>query len=55
MPCVIMETFPANYKTRQKIEQGFRFLKSPEFLTSSMYPKKPADTIAHRPLGIFNL
>ena len=29
------------YKSQQKVERGFRFLKSPEFLTSSFYLKKP--------------
>ena len=28
-------------KQQQNVEQGFRFLKSPEFLTSSLYLKKP--------------
>ncbi len=35
-----METLLANYKAQQKVGRGFRFLKSPEFLTSSMYLKK---------------
>ena len=30
-----------SYKVQQKVERGFRFLKSPEFLTSSLYLKKP--------------
>jgi len=30
-----------NYKAQQKVERGFRFLKSLEFLTSAMYLKKP--------------
>lgn len=29
------------YKSQQKVERGFRFLKSPEFLTSSLFLKKP--------------
>jgi transposase len=29
------------YKSQQQVERGFRFLKSPEFLTSSLYLKKP--------------
>jgi len=29
------------YKSQQKVERGFRFLKSPEFLTASFYLKKP--------------
>lgn len=31
----------ATYKAQQTVERGFRFLKSPEFLTSSLYLKKP--------------
>ena len=31
----------ATYKAQQKVERGFRFLKSPEFLTSSLFLKKP--------------
>jgi transposase len=30
-----------HYKFQQKVERGFRFLKSPEFLTSSIFLKKP--------------
>lgn len=30
-----------NYKAQQSVERGFRFLKSPEFLTSAVYLKKP--------------
>jgi transposase len=29
------------YKSQQAVERGFRFLKSPDFLTSSLYLKKP--------------
>ena len=29
------------YKSQQSVERGFRFLKSPEFLTSSLFLKKP--------------
>lgn len=29
------------YKSQQSVERGFRFLKSPEFFTSSFYLKKP--------------
>lgn len=29
-----------HYKSQQKVERGFRFLKSPEFLTSSIFLKK---------------
>lgn len=31
----------ATYKAQQNIERVFRFLKNPEFLTSSLYLKKP--------------
>jgi transposase len=30
-----------HYKSQQKVERGFRFLKSPDFLTSSIFLKKP--------------
>jgi len=36
-----METILAHYKAQQSVERGFRFLKSPDFLTSSLYLKKP--------------
>jgi transposase len=36
-----MAALLAHYKSQQKVERGFRFLKSPEFLTSSIYLKKP--------------
>ena len=36
-----MQTLLNLYKSQQKVERGFRFLKSPEFLTSSLYLKKP--------------
>ena len=29
------------YKSQQSVEQDFRFLKSPDFLASSLYLKKP--------------
>lgn len=29
------------YKSQQNVERGFRFLKSPEFLTASLFLKKP--------------
>ena len=29
------------YKSQQAVERGFRFLKSPDFLTSSLFLKKP--------------
>ena len=29
------------YKSQQQVERGFRFLKSPDFLVSSLYLKKP--------------
>ena len=40
------DTFPMRevletYKSQQSIERGFRFLKSPDFLVSSFYLKKP--------------
>lgn len=36
-----IEELLATYKARQNVERGFRFLKRPEFLTSSLYLKKP--------------
>ena len=30
-----------NYKSQQRVERGFRFLKSPEFLSDSLFFKKP--------------
>ena len=36
-----MDELLKNYKAQQKVERGFRFLKSPEFLTSAVYLKKP--------------
>ncbi len=36
-----MEALLQHYKSQQKVERGFRFLKSPEFLTSSIFLKKP--------------
>ncbi len=36
-----MESLLAHYKSQQSVERGFRFLKSPDFLTSSFYLKKP--------------
>ena len=36
-----MASLLAHYKSQQKVERGFRFLKSPEFLTSSIFLKKP--------------
>lgn len=36
-----VEELLATYKAQQNVERGFRFLKSPEFLTSSLYLKKP--------------
>lgn len=35
-----MEGLLATYKSQQAVERGFRFLKSPEFLTSSLFLKK---------------
>ncbi len=31
----------STYKSQQAVEKGFRFLKSPDFLTSAFYLKKP--------------
>jgi transposase len=31
----------STYKSQQAVEKGFRFLKSPDFLTSAFYVKKP--------------
>tara|TARA_B110000908_G_C10149058_1_gene400456 strand:- start:31 stop:1095 length:1065 start_codon:yes stop_codon:yes gene_type:complete len=31
----------SRYKAQQNVEKGFRFLKSPDFLTSAIYLKKP--------------
>ncbi len=42
-----MAALLANYKAQQKVERGFRFLKSPEFLTSINVPEK---TGTHRSL-----
>jgi len=36
-----MEKMLSLYKSQQSVEKGFRFLKSPDFLTSSLYLKKP--------------
>lgn len=36
-----MEKMLDLYKSQQNVERGFRFLKSPDFLTSSLYLKKP--------------
>ncbi|WP_217534478.1 IS1634 family transposase [Vibrio metschnikovii] len=36
-----MAALLAHYKSQQKVERGFRFLKSPEFLISSIFLKKP--------------
>ena len=36
-----MEKMLGEYKSQQKVEKGFRFLKSPDFLVSSIYIKKP--------------
>jgi transposase len=35
-----MEQLLSHYKSQQSVEKGFRFLKSPDFLTSSIYLKK---------------
>lgn len=36
-----MHEFLSHYKSQQSVERGFRFLKSPDFLTSSLFLKKP--------------
>jgi len=36
-----MEQLLSHYKAQQSVEKGFRFLKSPDFLTSSIYLNKP--------------
>jgi len=36
-----MEKILSLYKSQQSVEKGFRFLKSPNFLSSSLYLKKP--------------
>jgi transposase len=36
-----MQNMLDNYKSQQSVERGFRFLKSPDFLTSSLFLKTP--------------
>ena len=36
-----MTTLLRHYKSQQSVERGFRFLKSPDFLVSSLFLKKP--------------
>lgn len=36
-----MQALLDTYKSQQRVERGFRFLKSPEFLTSAVFLKKP--------------
>ena len=36
-----MTTMLSTYKAQQSVEKGFRFLKSPDFLTNSIFLKKP--------------
>ncbi len=36
-----MDELLSHYKSQQAVERGFRFLKSPDFLTSSLFLKKP--------------
>lgn len=36
-----MEKMLSTYKEQQSVEKGFRFLKSPDFLTNSIFIKKP--------------
>jgi transposase len=38
---VDMGSLLSSYKAQQNVEKGFRFLKSPDFLTSAIYLKKP--------------
>jgi transposase len=35
------EVLLREYKSQQRVERGFRFLKSPEFLASAIFLKKP--------------
>ena len=36
-----MDKMLSTYKEQQSVEKGFRFLKSPDFLTNSIFLKKP--------------
>ena len=36
-----MQAMLDHYKSQQAVERGFRFLKSPDFLVSSLFLKKP--------------
>jgi len=36
-----MQNMLNHYKSQQSVERGFRFLKSPDFLVSSIYLKSP--------------
>jgi transposase len=36
-----MASLLSSYKAQQNVEKDFRFLKSPDFLTSAIYLKKP--------------
>lgn len=38
---ISMQFILDEYKSQQAVERGFRFLKSPDFLTSSLFLKKP--------------
>lgn len=38
---LVMQTLLDHYKSQQAVERGFRFLKSPDFLVSSLFLKKP--------------
>ena len=40
-PSMSMDKLLSTYKSQQAVEKGFRFLKSPDFLTSSIFLKKP--------------
>jgi transposase len=41
-----MDNMLNTYKEQQSVEKGFRFLKSPDFLTNSLFLKKPERTEA---------
>ena len=36
-----MDEFLSHYKSQQSVERGLRFLKNSDFLTSSLFLKKP--------------
>lgn len=45
-PTTTARTLLETYQAQQNVERGFRFLKSPELLTSSLCLKKPECTEA---------